>query len=198
MNIWFTADDHFNHSNIISYCNRPFKTLEEMNNTLIKNWNSRVKPDDTIFVIGDLLFRNSPGGKRGEGTTQKTIDFIKQLNGNIIVIKGNHDKNNTTKTCIEKIIIRLGGEQICLVHNPFHADSNYEFNFVGHVHEKWKFKLLKKGNDFTYLINVGVDVWNFRPVKINEIMRDFKRWERSQRKIWSPEEKDEKNSSMKK
>ena len=71
MKYWFTADTHLGHQNIIKYCNRPFKTLDEMDTAIIRNWNERVDPDDTVLVLGDFCFRNSPGGKQGEGRQNK-------------------------------------------------------------------------------------------------------------------------------
>jgi len=56
---WFTADTHFNHINIIKYTNRPFNNVQEMNDTLIKNWNNRVKDTDTIFILGDFDWKNN-------------------------------------------------------------------------------------------------------------------------------------------
>jgi len=142
---------------------------------MIRKHNERVKAEDTVFDLGDFCFRNSRGGKVGEGTTHKADYYEKQLNGYRVKIKGNHDKNNTVKTHIEKVIIKYGGKQIVLVHNPIHADSNYELNFVGHVHEKWKFRTLGQSS---YMINVGVDVWDFRPVSFEEIMKEFTRWKK--------------------
>ena len=63
MNYWWTSDYHFSHFNIISYCNRPFKTAEEMNETIIKRHNERVKPDDTVFF---LATSSSRVGKKAE------------------------------------------------------------------------------------------------------------------------------------
>jgi len=62
MNYWWTSDYHFSHFNIIRYCNRPFKTVEEMNETIIRKHNERVKPKDTVFFLGDFIFK---GGKEG-------------------------------------------------------------------------------------------------------------------------------------
>ncbi len=175
MKTFFTADYHLGHFNIIAYCNRPFKTLEIMNDTIIKNHNERVKSEDRVFFVGDFCFRNSPGGKAGEGTIHKAEFYRKQLNGDIIFIKGNHDRNNSLKTNTERVIIRYGGRRICLVHNPIHADPSYELNFVGHVHNNWKFKAL---SEKSFMINVGTDVWGFKPVNFEEIMKEFKLWKR--------------------
>lgn len=173
MNKWFSADYHLNHANIIRYCKRPFKNVEEMNKSIIKNHNARVKEGDMFFHIGDFCFRNSPGGKAGEGGVHKAEHFLGQLNGIKIMLKGNHDGNNSLKTPIEKMVLRYGGKRMNLVHNPIHADSDYEINLVGHVHEKWKFKKL---NEKSVMINVGVDVWNFKPVSFEEITKACKRW----------------------
>ena len=58
MNIFITADHHFNHKNIIEYCDRPFKTVEEMNNTMIEKWNNKVGKDDLVIHLGDFALGN--------------------------------------------------------------------------------------------------------------------------------------------
>ena len=57
--IYFTADHHFGHANIIRHCNRPFQNVEEMDMALLSNWNASVKPQDTVYILGDLFFRNA-------------------------------------------------------------------------------------------------------------------------------------------
>jgi len=59
MNHWFTADFHLGHANIIKYCERPFRNVLEMNRTIIKKHNERVKKDDIVYFLGDFCFRNS-------------------------------------------------------------------------------------------------------------------------------------------
>ena len=148
-----------------------------------------------MYFLGDFCFRNSPGGKIGEGLPQRAEYFIKQLNGRFVFIKGNHDRNNSLKTNIEKVIIRYGGHQVNLVHNPTHANYYFELNFVGHIHQHWKFKAL---TDKSYMINVGVDVWNFMPVSFEEIMKEFRRWRKNQKlkqKSEQPRNSEEKNST---
>jgi len=177
MHIWFTSDYHLNHFNIIRYTNRPFQTLDEMNNTIIHNFNERVKEDDLVFFLGDFCFKSGSG--RGEGEPDKAIKFRKQLIcKNIIFIEGNHDKGgkNSLKTPIRKIIIHHGGKDICLVHSPDNIDYNYHFHIVGHVHNKWQFKRFQKDNRFVDCCNVGIEQWNYYPVTWNEINQQYSMW----------------------
>ena len=179
MNYWFTSDYHLGHKNIIKYCSRPFKSLEQMNNTIIKNHNERVKPEDVVFMIGDFCFKNSPNAiASGEGDIFKAIDYEKRLNGKIIFVKGNHDKNNSTKTIIESLVIRYGNKWIKLVHSPDtqYIDTRYDLIFCGHVHNNWKFKRIRQGYSFVDVINIGVDVNNFYPQSFNEIIKEYTRW----------------------
>ena len=79
--IYYTSDLHLGNKNIIEYENRPWKTVEEMDAGLIKNWNETVSDDDEVYVLGDFCFK---------GAT-KAIEYLKQLNGHIHLIRGNHD-----------------------------------------------------------------------------------------------------------
>jgi len=177
-NTWFTSDTHFGHKNIISYCDRPFNKLYHMDTTIIKRFNERIKPDDTVFFLGDFCFRNSPGGKDGEGTTNNAKHYLDQLNGSWIFIRGNHDNNNSLKTIIESLIIHSCGRDIYLCHNPENVNEDFEINLVGHIHEKWKFKKLSKKS---YMINVGVDVNNFYPKKLSELLNEFEKWKKGEK-----------------
>ena len=87
--IFLTSDCHFNHLNILKYepISRPFKTIEEMNKAIINNWNSVVSPEDTVYVCGDLCM----------GPIDKVEECIRQLNGKIILVRGNHDTANRIK-----------------------------------------------------------------------------------------------------
>ena len=181
MNIFWTSDWHLNHFNIIRYTGRPFKTLEEMNSTIINNFNSRVKEDDLVFFLGDFCFKSGTG--RGEGEPDKAKKWKDLLNcKNIVWVGGNHDKNNSLRTPIQNVGIVYGGKRINMVHNPEFCNINYEINIVGHVHEKWKIKRYKRGEQFTDCINVSIEQWGYNPVTWNELWQSYSMWLKEQKR----------------
>jgi len=168
---------NFGHANIIKYCERPFTDVEDMNKTIIKNFNEILKPDDMIYHIGDWCFKNSPGGKAGEGVPRKAFWYLDQLTGIWILLKGNHDRNNSLKTKLLHAVVEFGRQKFWLTHNPKDANPNFAVNLVGHVHEAWKIRRLTK-NSIMY--NVGVDVHSFRPVSFEQVITDIQRWEKNE------------------
>jgi len=192
-NLFLTSDTHFGHANIIKYCNRPFKNLDHMDKELIKRWNERVKPSDVVLHLGDFSFKNTPGGKQGEGSSEnRSWDYLKQLNGNIVILKGNHDRNNGINSHIKSLVVEFSKMDFYLTHRPDHANENYAINLIGHIHEKWLWKYYEyrhpiekkeykteqiplRINKSVILINVGMDVHNFYPIKMTEILRIISR-----------------------
>lgn len=172
---FLTADLHWGHFNIIDYCSRPFYTLDQMHETMQRNWNSRVTDDDTVIVVGDWCFKNSPGGKTGEGLPITADYWASQLKGKKIFLKGNHDKNNSLVTPIAGLLLDTHGKKIYCTHKPEHANLDYEINFVGHVHDRW---LIKQYGD-TILFNVGVDQHRFMPITIDEALGQIQRLKRT-------------------
>ena len=173
--IYFTSDLHLGHWNIARYCNRPFKSLKDMDDKLITNINERVKEEDTLFHIGDFCFSHS---SEATDAPKKPYEYYRNLIKckNIIFLRGNHDRNNSVKTPIQSLVIFHGGHNINLVHDPKFAISNYKLNFVGHVHNLWSFKKVLAGERYTICCNVGVDVNNFYPVTYGEIISKLTKW----------------------
>lgn len=93
--IWFTSDLHFWHKNVCKYCNRPFESIEEMNQSIVDNWNSVIKEYDDVFVLGDLGFCG----------IEKLESLISQLNGRIHLIQGNHDSDKIVRGLIARGLI---------------------------------------------------------------------------------------------
>ena len=161
-NEWFTSDTHFNHKNIIKYCNRPFSSVEEMNDTMISNWNQLVKPEDTIFHLGDFAF----------GRSESIKSILSSLNGRKILVLGNHDRSLQRMRDLGFDVVSRRyrrcyiGRSLIMCHKVQHA-SKCEFALVGHVHDAWKFRTVNN----IKAMNVGVDVCNFYPVNLDEILK---------------------------
>jgi calcineurin-like phosphoesterase family protein len=163
MTLFFTADTHFGHTNIIKYCNRPFETIEEMNYELIKRWNSKVTSGDTVFHLGDFCF----------GSNNCDFDkYFSQLNGNIVWIKGNHDDlawNNRQKFQTFSsgyYEVKINKQAIILCHyamrvwNKFHFGS---WHLFGHSHGTLPDDL----NSLSF--DCGVDTNNFYPYSLEDV-----------------------------
>lgn len=82
-NIWFTSDHHFGHINVMKYMHRPWVDITDMNQALINNWNSLIKPNDIVYYLGDFTLSTQPN--------QLEV-WLSQLNGKLHLVKGNHDK----------------------------------------------------------------------------------------------------------
>jgi calcineurin-like phosphoesterase family protein len=165
-NIWFTADQHFGHKNIIKYCKRPFKTIKEMNDVLMSNWNKLIKPGDTVYQVGDLAFCKN----------QYELEYIAdQLNGKKNIILGNHDtkkwmlNSNKFESVSSNKLVKFDDIQIFLSHFAHRVwpKSHYGIlHLFGHSHgglEPW-------GLSF----DIGVDVWDFKPLNLDEIIERMK------------------------
>lgn len=159
MNRWFISDTHFSHTNIIGYTGRPFQSVNEMNERLIANWNALVKPQDTVFFLGDF----------GLGSTDFLTSLCARLHGNKICIRGNHDgtpaKMHTIgfTVALESAFIKIGRHQVELIHIPSQPAPSH-FQLHGHVHEKRPNKLVDRQ------LNLSVEVWDYKPVSEKTIV----------------------------
>lgn len=179
VNLFFTSDTHFWHSNIIKYCNRPFMDIEEMNEEIIKRWNDKIEKNDLVFHLGDFAFC---------GPSQyKTL--LERLNGKIILILGNHDWRNIKEGYMSKfdgiyqqLRIKVDDQRIYLNHFPFlcyEGSWRGVWQLFGHVHsgpynnggglDNPRLKMLLPGQ-----YDVGVDNNNFKPISYKELCTKVK------------------------
>ena len=113
---YWTSDLHFQHVNIIKYCDRPFKSANRMDEVLIKNINMRSSENDILVHLGDFMCY---GGERGvPGEKKKEAHYIDQINPTLINIKGNHDTNNRVNSVADLIITHLGPYTVSASHYP--------------------------------------------------------------------------------
>ncbi len=178
MNTYFTGCQHYSHYNIMRYCDRPFEDIISMNTSMIKNHNDKITDDDTVYNLGDFAFWSKSA--RGNGAEINPSEIIKQLNGNQIFIEGNHDRHGRNKlaTKNEQIILNQRGIRIQLLHNPLYARIDYDLILHSHVHKAWKIKELHYCGQTKLMINVGVDVNDFKPMKLDAVLAIYYKWKK--------------------
>lgn len=173
--IWITTDPHFMHGKFFLYGERGFNTPEEMCEQIVKNWNSVVKPNDIVYLLGDVILND----------IDKGIEYLKQLNGNIHIVRGNHDTNQKIEKYLEcpNVVSVSWGEMIkhkkrmiFLSHAPTiyrTMDDNENkqgiINIHGHTHQKTNF--LYEDNPYVY--HAGMDSHNLTPILIDDIIKEI-------------------------
>jgi calcineurin-like phosphoesterase family protein len=177
---FFTSDSHFGHKNILEYEKdaRPFKTIEEMNEKLIDNWNSVVGVKDIVYHLGDFAFG------------QRNINIAGRLNGRKKLVMGNHDNYPSSLYLVhfEKLYGCVFWERCVLSHMPVHPNglgARWMLNVHGHLHSKkvmmnYARLLTETGQvlipgevDLNYF-NVSVEQHNLTPIHRDVIMERLK------------------------
>ena len=157
---------HFGHKNIITYCNRPFLSTDEMDQTIINNWNLVVGLDDLVYVVGDITMGFSKARMKA---------IFESLNGTKILIRGNHDKGHIPYACFENVTDRIhiiGDDyNFILIHDPSEASANHlddQKYLCGHLHSNAHDRVYRNW------IDVGVDANNYTPISLDECIKIFK------------------------
>ncbi len=160
MTTWFTADFHFGHYNIIKFCNRPFETVRDMNETLIANYNSKVGKYDHVWIIGDFCF----------GSKNVSQEIFNRLNGVKHLVTGNHDKTSLKlagwASTSDYKELKLGKQNIVMFHYAMRVwnKSHYgTWQLYGHSHGNLP------DDPNALAIDVGVDCHNYYPLSVEEI-----------------------------
>jgi calcineurin-like phosphoesterase family protein len=180
---WFTADLHFGHANIIRYCDRPFPDVPTMDAGLVERWNDVVAADDEVWVLGDVAM----------GPIDASLANVGRLAGTKLLVPGNHDRcwpghgarsegwaeryvaAGFARILDEQVALTLGDRQVLACHFPYEGDSHDDDRYGahrpmdrgevllhGHVHTRWQVD----GRQ----VNVGCDVWDYRPVSEAELL----------------------------
>ncbi|MCB0331368.1 MAG: metallophosphoesterase family protein [Bdellovibrionales bacterium] len=185
MAIFFTADHHFGHSNIIKFENRPFENSYYMDEAMIKKWNEKVSEKDKVYHLGDVSLK-SP---------KHTRPILDRLNGRIYLIRGNHDKSACKPECADRFewikdyhFLKVpNGPMIVLMHYCLRVWDRKHYgtwHLYGHSHSN----LPEIEGELA--VNVGVDCWDFAPVSLNEIAKKMEEkkpaWEERKRNRKAP------------
>jgi calcineurin-like phosphoesterase family protein len=167
--IWLIGDTHFFHQNIIKYCDRPFDNVEQMNRTIITNWNKIVSPEDIVFHLGDVIL----------GRKDLLLPIVSQLNGDKRLIRGNHDRDVSDGKFKEAGFTEIFEKHVCipesgvvLSHAPILSYSGL-FNIHAHTHNtdptaKYPFYSLDTHKC------VSVEMTDYMPISIQSILEEVK------------------------
>lgn len=172
---FFIADTHFGHKNILKLCGRPFGTAEEMDETIVQNWNRRVSGGDTVCVVGDLFF--------GCGDPEA---ILRRLHGKKRLIVGNHDGSWMGRVDCARYFVSVddllqisdGRRLLTLCHYPLltwkHETRSYMIHGHTHANTDMDFWPLVRARD--NLLNAGVDLNGFMPVTFEELLENNRRF----------------------
>jgi len=175
--IYFTSDAHLGHANVIRLCNRPFSSIEEMDETIISNWNRVVHANDTVYILGDLMFRNQrPAG-----------EYLERLKGRKHLITGNHDekwlKQIDPAEYFESVSaltsIKDNKRKLVLCHYPLMTWGGANKGAVliyGHIHANKTGAFWPLLKSMENALNAGMDVNRFRPVSFDELVANNRLW----------------------
>jgi len=164
---FFISDTHWGHRNIIRFSNRPFDSIEDMNQEMIRRWNSKVGYDDTVWHLGDFAISN----------TKLVKYLLTTLNGNIHLCKGNHEKSllkpahcrGMLKEVVDYKELTIDGTLVCLMHYPIETWNKKHHGSIhlhGHVHVDSE----RVVNTIPNRYNVNCEFWNYEPVTLEEII----------------------------
>ena len=178
--IFYIADWHYSHGNCIAFDNRPFTTVDEMNEALITNWNNVVSSEDTVYVLGDMFWCK----------TTEAIEVLDKLNGIKFLIQGNHDRVHDTNfkkrfvKITEYMEIKDDDRNVILCHYPIPCFKNHFYNWYhlyGHVHTSFEYNIMEHVkylmtelyNRPCNMFNVGamMPYMNMTPRTLDEILQ---------------------------
>ena len=175
---YYISDLHFGHKNIIRLDGRPYSSVEENDEALISSWNSTVKPDDDIWIIGDFAWKNAD-------------TYLDRLVGKKHLILGNHDKlTDSARKKFESvdqmkmIWDTLDGQNVSIhmCHYPMAEWNGYfrgTYHVYGHIHNNKENMAYKIMSQFDKALNAGCMINDYRPVTLKELIVNNKKFKRS-------------------
>lgn len=171
--IFYISDTHFGHKNVIKFCGRPYNSIEEMEERLIKNWNKKVTNLDTVYVLGDMFYGKADA-----------YSILNKLKGKKVLVRGNHEQwledNEYLKDRFEEVIdykvINDNNIKVVLFHFPILNWDHKHYSSIhihGHIHNNYRkdTEILLEDNRY----NASVDVNNYEPCTLEELTENKKK-----------------------
>ena len=186
---FYISDLHFGHANCLNFDNRPFKDVDEMDNEMIRRWNSVVTNGDLVYILGDMFWM----------APSKATAILDQLNGQKILVKGNHDRWHDSK--FDKKFVKIDeyievddeGRKVVLCHYPIPCFKNHFYGWIhlyGHVHSSFEWNMMEHQRylmEELYdrqcnMINVGsmMPYIDYTPRTLGEILNGYECWKKGQ------------------
>lgn len=168
--VYFTSDMHFGHRAIINMQKRPFGTVEEMNRTILHNYNAVINKDDTVYILGDICHHMK---------TDYADELIRKMNGKKYLVVGNHDKKYDPRlfeNIQDFMSISACGSYFVLMHYPMLSwpkKNSGSYQLHGHIHARMDYNKANRAEGIRRF-DVGVDANNFFPVSAKLIIDYFK------------------------
>jgi calcineurin-like phosphoesterase family protein len=165
MSVYFTSDQHFGHAAARSFYRRPFSSVHKMDREMIDRWNLVIEPEDWVWHLGDFAVRQPP---------ERVATLLKVLHGREHLVTGNNDEAAVTdcdgwQSVQSYAEVTVDGTRLVLCHYPFRTWRNMDKAWVNlHGHSHGRLKPLPRQFD------VGVDVWDFRPVRLEQVLGSAK------------------------
>lgn len=179
---YFTSDWHLCSNNIIKYAHRPFVDALDALTLLVKNTNKTCSKTDVLFHVGDFILTSKDSHGSEDDLPLKTypVDYIlNNINARMVLLAGNHDDGHGIEADMKSMVVDLNQNYHNVYVNHF-PSSCHEYKgprrihkgmpfiaLCGHVHDKWLLKYDHENNVLN--INVGVDVWDYKPVRDSQI-----------------------------
>lgn len=180
-NAFLIADPHFSHEGVCKFLRddqsklRPWDNAADMDEAMIENWNSVVRPVDKVYVCGDLVMK-----------AKKQIGIMNRLNGKKVLIKGNHDIGELKVYLPYFYDIRAFHilDNFAITHIPIHPDclGRFRGNIHGHIHQR---NIMTNSNDVingtltpikivdTRYFCISAEQINYTPIEWNDLRKKF-------------------------
>lgn len=176
---YYISDLHVGHFNVIRFDNRPFQSVDEMDKTIISNWNNVVTEEDTVYILGDVSWYKE----------QQTIEFLEKLKGKKVLVKGNHDRiSPRISKCFERICDYLdiadNGTRVIMSHYPmpfWNGQFRDSVHLYGHVHNSHQWNImeswLKEARELqdipmrAYNVGCMMEYMNYTPQTLEKIIQ---------------------------
>lgn len=189
---FYISDWHYGHKNVLGFDNRPFTSIEQMNEELIRRWNSVVSAGDLVYILGDMFWC----------TPKIAAPIMEQLNGQKVLVKGNHDRWHDSK--FDKLFVKIDeymeiedeGRKVVLCHYPIPCFKNHFYGWIhlyGHVHNSFEWNMMEHQRflmEELYdrqcnMVNVGSMMpWiGYTPRTLDEILAGYDTWRQENGKV---------------